>query len=95
MQNNLPGFDPLVFLNINGVTLQGKDALSKDLMAEMSTYIILRISELLPQDDLTAIGEDAEKFMALAKEKIPDLNDKVKMFAEDFKKEFQNNLKQL
>lgn len=88
------GFDPLMFLGITNLKLEEKSIVSQKLLDRISQYLAIRITELLSEDDLKNI-DDPQQLFSLAKEKIPALNNKVKLFLEDFKKEFNNNLKQL
>jgi len=91
--NKLLGFDPLIFLGITNLKGEEKTAISKKLLDRISQYLAIRIVELLPENDLKNIG-DPQKLFSTAKEKVPDLENKVKVFLEDFKKEFNSNLKQ-
>lgn len=88
----LLGFDPLKFLDITNLKDQEKDTVSKNLLDKISQYILIRISELLPLEDIKK-AKNPEDLFALAQSKIPDLNDKMKLFLADFKKEFYKNLK--
>lgn len=92
MNNNLQGFDPLLFLGITNITGEEKDILSKDLLEKISRYITVRTGELLSENDINGIKGDSEKLFALAKEKIPDFDSKIKIFLEDYKKEYNQNL---
>lgn len=88
----LLGFDPLKFLNIANLKNQEKDVVSKNLLDKISQYILIRIAELLPTEDVKKT-KDPEVLISLAQAKIPDLNDKVKLFLADFKEEFGKNVK--
>lgn len=90
--NQLLGFDPLLFLGITNLKPEEKDMVSKKLLDRISQYLVIRIVELLPEAELKHI-DDPQKLFSVAKEKIPDLDKKVKVFLADFKKEFNNNLK--
>ena len=90
----LLGFDPLLFLGITNIKDEEKQFVSEKILDRLSQYLALRIIELLPEHDLKEI-DDPEKLFSVAKEKIPDLDKKTKVFLEDFKKEFNNNLKQV
>ena len=92
--NQLLGFDPLLFLGITNIKDEEKQFVSEKILDRLSQYLALRIIELLPEHDLKEI-DDPEKLFSVAKEKIPDLDKKTKVFLEDFKKEFNNNLKQV
>lgn len=94
MKNNLQGFDPLLFLGITNVKNKEKNDVSKKLLNKISQYLVIRITELLPEDELKHIEYPQELF-SVAKNRIPDLDNKVKQFLEDFKKEFSANLQQL
>lgn len=87
----LLGFDPLLFLGITNLKPEEKSIVSQKLLDRISQYLVIRITELLLEDDLKNI-DDPHQLLSLAKEKIPDLDEKVKLFLEDFKKEFNNNL---
>ena len=89
------GFDPLVFLGITNLKDQEKKIVSQKLLDRISQYLAIRIVELLSEEDLKSIDDDPQKLFSLAKEKIPEFDNKVKVFLEDFKKEFNNNLKQV
>jgi len=90
----LLGFDPLLFLGITNIKSEEKNIVSQKILDRISQYLAIRIIELLPESDLEDI-DDPEKLFSVAKEKIPDFDKKVKVFLEDFKKEFNTNLKQL
>lgn len=87
----LPDFDPLLFLGIKNLTTSEKTLISKYLVNKISQYLLIRISEILPIEDIKSINEP-NKLFVLAQNKIPNLNEKVKIFLEDFKKEFSKNL---
>lgn len=89
--NKLLGFDPLIFLGIKKLKEEHKTILSKQLLNKIAQYILIRIVEILPTADLKEIN-NPEKIFSLAKDKIPDFNSKVKLFLEDFKKEFYKNI---
>lgn len=89
------GFDPLLFLGIINIKPEEKSVVSEKLLDRISQYIAIRIIELLSEDDLKNIDDDPQKLFSLARQKIPDLDKKAKVFLEDFKKEFSDNLKQL
>lgn len=86
-------FDPLLFLEITNLKPEEKTIVSQKILDRISQYLAIRIIELLPEHNLEDI-DDPEKLFSVAKEKIPDLDSKVKVFLEDFKREFQSNLKQ-
>lgn len=91
----LIGFDPLLFLGITNLKPEEKTIVSQKILDRIFQYLVIRITELLSEDDLRNIGDDPQELFSLAKEKITDLDKKVKVFLEDFKKEFNNNLKQV
>lgn len=88
----LLGFDPLKFLNLENIKDQDKDSVSKNLQNKISQYILIRVAELLPENEVKK-SKNPEDLFSLAKTSIPDLSSKVRLFLEDFKKEFYNNLK--
>ncbi len=90
----LLGFDPLLFLGVKNLKDEEKEIVSKKLLDRISQYLVIRITELLSEDDLKNI-DDPQKLFSIAKEKIPDLDKKVKLFLEDFKTDFNNNLNQI
>jgi len=89
------GFDPLLFLGITNVKSEEKNIVAQKLLDRISQYIAVRIVELLSEADLKNIGDDPQQLFSIAKQKIPDIDKKVKLFLEDFKKDFNNNLKQV
>lgn len=91
----LLGFDPLVFLGITNLTNKERNAVSQKLLDRISQYLVIRIVDLLPEDELKNLSDDPQELFTLAKEKIPNLDKKVKTYLEDFKKNFNNYLKQL
>ena len=93
--NQLLGFDPLLFLGITNLKDEEKHTVSQKLLDRISQYLAIRIVELLSEDDLKDVGDDPQKLFSVAKQKISDLDAKVKVFLEDFKKDFNNNLKQI
>lgn len=86
------GFDPLLFLGIKNLNGEEKSLVSKHLLNKISQYLLIRISELLSIEDLKST-DDTGKLFVLAQNKIPKLSQQVKIFLEDFKKEFHDNLK--
>ena len=90
--SQLLGFDPLKFLDITNLKGEEKESVSKDLLDKISQYLLIRISELLPEEDIRKV-KNPEDIFSMAKDRIPDINIKVKLFLEDFKKEFYKNLK--
>ena len=90
--NQFLSFDPLKFLDITNLKDEEKEAVSKNLLDKISQYIFIRIAELLPADDVKKAVEP-EELLSLAQAKIPDLNDKMKLFLADFKEEFGKNVK--
>lgn len=94
MNKQLLGFDPLVFLGITNLKDQEKNVASQKLLDKISQYLFIRITELLSEHELKHI-DDPQKLLSLAKDRIPDINIKVKLFLEDFKKEFNANLQQI
>ena len=95
MKNNFQGFDPLLFLGVTDPKHEEKDIISQKILDRISQYIAIRIVELLSKDDLKSIDDSPQKLFSIAKSKIPDLDNKVKVFLEDFKKEFNSNFKQV
>lgn len=93
--NNFFGFDPLLFLGITNLKDEEKNVVSQKILDRISQYLAIRIIELLWEEDLENIDDDPQKLFLIAKQKIPDLDKKAKVFLEDFKKEFSNNLKQM
>lgn len=90
----LMGFDPLLFLGITNVKSEEKNIVSQKILDRISQYIAIRIGELLSEDDLKSINGDPQRLFSLGRQKIPDFDNKIKLFLEDFKKDFNNNLKQ-
>ena len=91
----LLGFDPLLFLGITNLKDEEKNIVSQKIFDRISQYIVIRIVELLSEEDLKNVDDDPQKLFATAKQKIPDIDKKVKLFLEDFKNDFSNNLKQV
>ena len=92
MNDNLQGFDPLLFLGITNLKDQEKSIVSQKILDRISQYIAIRIGELISEEDLKSIDGDPQKLFSVGKEKIPDFSNKIKLFLEDFKTEFNNNL---
>lgn len=92
--NRLRGFDPLLFLRITNLNSEEKNNVSQKLLERISQYLVIRVTELLPEDELKHI-ENPQELFNVAKNKIPDIDSKVRQFLEDFKKEFNNNLQQI
>lgn len=95
MKPSFAGFDPLVFLDVANINSQTREDLSKEVMEYLTSYVITKVAMLLPKDCLTDMDKDPQKFIATARNYIPDLDDRIKSFAEEFKREFHNNLKKL
>lgn len=94
MNKQLLGFDPLLFLEITNLKGQEKNIVSQKLLDNISQYIVIRVTEILPEEELKHI-DGPQKLFSVAKNKIPDLGSKVKQFLDDFKKEFNTNLQQV
>lgn len=92
MNNNLQGFDPLLFLGISNLQGAEKDNVAEELLDKISRYIAVRTAELLPDEDVKNADGNADRLFSSAKEKIPDFNAKIKIFLEDYKKEYNNSL---
>lgn len=90
----LQGFDPLLFLRITNLNSEEKNKVSQKLLERISQYLVIRITEMLTEDELRHIDGPQELF-EVAKNKIPDIDSKVRQFLEDFKQEFNANLQQL
>ena len=90
----LLGFDPLLFLGITNLKDEEKNTVSQKILDRISQYLVIRITEQLPEDELKRI-DDPQQLFTVAKTRIPDLDNKVKLFLEDFKKEFNTNLQQI
>lgn len=87
----MPSFDPLIFLEIK-VSEQHKKRLSGQLLDKLSEYLMIRIIELLPEDEVDKVNSP-EQLFTLAKRKIPDIEEKTKLFLEDFKIKYQEGKK--
>lgn len=83
------GFNPLLYLGIDS-----KDEnTSFQMMNQISEYLIIRIAELMDDKDLEQA--DNEKYLfEIAEQKIPDFNNKIKQFLEDFRREFDERSNQ-
>ena len=88
----LSGFDPLVFLGIKNLKGKEMQEVSNNLLNKISQYILIRISEQLPTEDVRR-AKTPERLFSLAQERIPDLSQKMKLFLTDFRTEFGNNIK--
>ncbi|OGH19790.1 MAG: hypothetical protein A3D74_01450 [Candidatus Levybacteria bacterium RIFCSPHIGHO2_02_FULL_37_13] len=88
----LLGFDPLSFLGITNLKAEEKNEVSQKLLDKISQYLIIRISELLSEKDVKNANSPEDIFI-IAKVKIPNIDKKVRVFLEDFKKEFYKNVK--
>jgi|WetSurMetagenome_2_1015567.scaffolds.fasta_scaffold05765_4 hypothetical protein len=85
-------FDPLIFLGIKGIKLEEKKDLSERLLNKISQYLLIRIVDQLDSSLLKRTRTPDEIF-SLAEDNIPDFNNQVKRYLEDFKKEFNLNIK--
>ena len=88
--NKLLGFDPLLFLGITNLKDEEKNVVSEKLIDAISQYIVVRIAEFLSDDDLTTI-DNPNTLFAVARNKIPDFDKKIKLFLEDFKSDYYKN----
>ncbi|MBI4058932.1 hypothetical protein HY404_01690 [Candidatus Microgenomates bacterium] len=87
--NNYLGFDPLVFLGISNIKAEDKENLNHEIFNSLSQYLVIRLAELLPTQELEKTNDITELF-ALAEKTIPDFKDKIKSFLTDFKQEFNS-----
>lgn len=90
MASNLDGFDPILYLGLH-LDPQVKQAVSEKLLDFLSQYLTIRTVELLPQDKLEEINSPEELFLT-AQKVIPDFNRKIKIFLQDFLKEYQKEV---
>lgn len=86
----LLNFNPLLFLDINNIENDKKKELSDKLMDQISTYLIARILDLLPEKLEACNPQEVYK---IALKEIPDIKGKINFFLQDFKVQFYNNLK--
>lgn len=83
------GFDPFTFLGI--IPDQSfKKQLSSDLMDQILQYLIIKISELLPGEQISNIDSIDELFET-AKNNIPEFNQKIRNFLDEFKIQYFRN----
>jgi len=88
----LLGSDPLLFLGITNLKDKEKNIVSQKIFDRISQYLAIRIVELLSEEDLRNIDDDPQKLFATAKQKIPELDKKAKVFLEDFKEKTKAKL---
>lgn len=87
----LRGFDPLVFLKINNIDPKDRNKLSFELMSQISEYLVIRTLQLLPPNK-TENMQSPEELFDLVEQLVPDFNDKISQFLNDFKMEYAKNL---
>ncbi len=87
--NVLSEFDPLLYLNIKPKH-QDKVIFSSRILEHLTEYLVIRFVEILPENNLSNITSTQQLF-DLAKEKIPNIEEKTKKFLEDFKEEFKKS----
>ncbi|MBM3209625.1 hypothetical protein FJZ40_05070 [Candidatus Shapirobacteria bacterium] len=91
-KHQLINFDPIKFLGLENLTRKDKEALTPKLIAKISEYLVIRTVEILPEKilrgDLTP-----ETLLKKAQGEIPDYDKRLRSFLEDFKTEFQENLR--
>lgn len=83
----LAGFDPIIFLGIEHVSEEEKPKLNYELLEQISEYLFIRTVELLGDESLSS-AKSLEQVFAVAYKKVPDYRKRVKIFLEDFKREF-------
>jgi hypothetical protein len=87
------GFDPLVFLGIKGLKNKEKTEASQKLLSKIYQYILIYLVEEL---DVSSIKNmNIREVFLVARKRIPNFNEKVKKYLENFKREFNNNLNSL
>ncbi|MDO8460876.1 MAG: hypothetical protein Q7S38_00365 [bacterium] len=84
------GFDPLLYLGLRLNPKFKKDA-SKELLDQIAQYLVIRTIENLPDEKAKNLN-NLEELLKLAKGTIPDYSSQVKVFLDDFKKEYKQNL---
>jgi hypothetical protein len=89
MQNS---FDPIIYLNIRGLKDKEKKELSDHLLNKISQYLLIRAIDKV---DISLIkkAKAPNEIFEIAKKNIPDFENQVRIYLEDFKKEFNSSLK--
>lgn len=85
------GFDPLTFLELTNIKIEDKEYLSRQIWNQLSEYLVIRIIELLPSDQLENIETPKELF-SIAEKTIPNFKDKIKTCLEDWRNQFKRKL---
>lgn len=84
--HNKQTFDPMVLLNLNNTP-----KLSDDLTVKIGQYLLIRFAERLKSKDIL-VAETAEQIIKQAQKSLPDFNQQIQRFLQDFKREFNTNL---
>ena len=85
MPTQANSFDPLQYLNIQ-VSESDRIFLTDAIMDQVSRYVIIRTLTLLPEADYHSL----EELFDQAQQQIPNFDNLIKIFLEDFKKDYQH-----
>ena len=86
-------FDPVEFLGIKGLGKSEQEDLRKKLEVNISEYILIRLLEGLPDKvdkQLKKEIENIDELEKMLKSHIPDLENKVEQYLQEFKNQYQN-----
>lgn len=86
----LLGFDPIKYLDLH-IDSADRHAVSDGILDVIAQYIATRTIELLPENQLSEISDIAQVFEH-AQKTIPNYDQKIKEFLNDFKKEYKNQV---
>lgn len=84
------GFDPAKYLEVY-LSPDVRNAFNDGALDIISQYLITRIVELIPDDQLTSITT-TEQLFNVAEKTIPNYEQTIKRFMEEFKKEYKKEL---
>lgn len=90
-------FDPVEFLEIQGLGKSEKENLRKKLGANITEYILIRLLEELPDTVDEKLKDNKvrsiEELEDILKSYIPNPDTKIKQYLEEFKKQYQHDRK--
>lgn len=84
------GFDPILFLNISGVKKEDNQSISDQLLVRIGDYLAVRFLEIMPEELIKNI-QSTPQLLSSAQNYFLDFNQKIKLFLEDFKREYSLN----
>lgn len=95
MISSLNNFDPITFLDINKDIMSNEQlvSLQNDLNSKVGEYILLKSADLLTAEQLEEVTKtEGQQMVETIQKYIPDVDNKVQGWLNDFKNEYKKQL---